>query len=255
MRAMVIRRKGLVLGLLVFAAAAFAQSGPAAAKPLPAGPFPGLGDGDLAALGRGEALLRTPSTASQLTPPLGAPGVDELMASMKRLGPNYLVEMIARVHGGDAGILDRLVAALSTPEAWVGIPYYSVRQGRTYDLYDLSVATARTRVSDGEQIEARHHMQPFEPYTARYEYHRGPASLLFSGSTTAPLVYKGIRAVGPGELQWRILAWKSGEFWYFYGVGAVRAFDLFGAARDRLEPSFIGRTEAFFKFMRGRFGG
>lgn len=222
---------------------------------LAAAPFPGLTAAEEAALARGEALVRTPSGASRLSPPEGAPGAEELLSSLRRLKPNYLVEVIAVVRGGDAAVLDRLAAALSAPESWVGIPYFSVRHDRIYDLYDLSAATSRSRLSDGEAFEARHHMQPFENYTARYELRRGAESLVFSGATTSPLVYKGVRATGPGDLQWRILAWKGADAWYFYGVGAVRAFDLFGAARERLEPSFIGRTKAFFEFMRSRFGG
>lgn len=227
----------------------------AAGRVFAAGPFAGLSAAEEAALARGEALVRTPSGASRLSPPEGAPGAGELLESMQRLKPNYLVEVIAVVRGGDPAVLDRLASALSSPEGWVGIPYFSKRHDRTYDLYDLSAATSRSRLPDGESFEARHHMQPFENYTARYELKRTAESLVFSGATTSPLVYKGVRATGPGDLQWRILAWKGPDAWYFYGVGAVRAFDLFGAARERLEPSFIGRTEAFFEFMRSRFRG
>ena len=34
-----------------------------------------------------------------------------------------------------------------------------------------------------------------------------------------------------------------------HSEGAVRAFDMFGAIRDRLETSFLGRVEAFFGYM------
>lgn len=247
-------RRSLAFAALLLTASLAGR--PAAAAPSAAlSPFVGLSAADEASLDRGEALVRMPSGASRLSAPVGAPGVEELLASMKRLGPNYLVEVMARAPGGSPAILDRLVSALSVPEGWTGIPYYSSRQGRTYKLYDVSATTSRTRLPDGEVFMASHHMQPFETYAARYEYHRGPESLVFSGTTTSPLVYKGVRATGPGGLQWRILAWRSGDSWYFYGVGAVHAFDLFGAARERLEPSFIGRTESFFDFMRTRFGG
>jgi len=48
---------------------------------------------------------------------------------------------------------------------------------------------------------------------------------------------------------WRLEAYAEGDRWILYGIGAVKAFDMFGLLRDRLSASFMGRIEAFFGYM------
>jgi len=48
---------------------------------------------------------------------------------------------------------------------------------------------------------------------------------------------------------WELYVFCHNDGLYVYGVGAVKAFDLFGLFRDRLEPSLMGRVEAFFTYI------
>lgn len=237
---------------IIFALAAAAILATTAAAQLP---FIGLSAEESAAIAREGAVTRASKNAKALALPSAAPGATTIAADLKKLGPNYVVEVLGRFPADGADVPANLARSLSDPVSWIGIPYWSESYGRFYDLFDKCVVLSKVARAGGGEFEALHHMKPFEDYSARYSYAATGSSVTFSGTNTSPLVYKGFKAVGVGDMDWRLAAWRDGAWWYFYGVGAVKAFDMFGAVRDRLEPSFIGRTEAFFEFMRGRVAG
>ena len=239
-------RKARTVLVAVLALAAVSAAGAQAA-------FPGLSAAERATIASGGAVTRVARNADALVVPAAAPGAAALVAEIRALRPNYLVETMASIPAEGRDLGAALRAALADPESWIGIPYWSERNEKTYDLFDKCVVRSRSNPRPGsETIEALQHMKPFDDYVSRYGLETAPGSVGFSGANLSPLVYKGVRAVEPGKLQWRIAAWSEGGYWHFYGVGAVKAFDMLGAARARLEPSFIGRTRAFFDFMRGR---
>jgi hypothetical protein len=240
---------------LALAALAALCMAPSAARALDLPGPTGLGAAELAALGQGEPVIRLLKGAGELSLPEAAPGGRETRAAVARLKPNYLVEVVASYPSAAlSDALRGLAAALDDVEGYVGIPYYSEKNKKTYDLFDRARVLSRSGEAGAAAIEAAMHMKPFEDYRARYEVSLSAEALLFTGANLDNLVYKGVKAVKPGEMLWRIVAYRAGDRILFFGVGAVKAFDLFGAARDRLEPSFIGRTRAFFESMRARIG-
>jgi len=92
-------------------------------------------------------------------------------------------------------------------------------------------------------------MKPFEDYKASYEYRISADSLIFRSVNLSHIAYKGIRSVAPGNMKWYLYVFHSDGFLVYYGIGAVKAFDMVGLIRDRLEVSFIGRVGAFFDYM------
>jgi len=222
--------------------------------------FRNLSPAEAAAIDSGEVLIRTVRDARSLGLAAASPAADELRSRIAAIRPNYLSEVMAAFPAADdaaaSALFARLAAGLSDVEGYVGIPYYSKRNKTTYDLFDKLVVQSRAALPDGESIVAIQHMEPFDDYAARYEYRLvGPArklmALTFSGVSLGPIIYsyRNLRAVEPGNMVWELYAFRDGDRVLFYGVGAVRAFDLFGAIRDRLEPSFTGRIQAFFDHM------
>jgi hypothetical protein len=142
------------------------------------------------------------------------------------------------------------MARLLDFEGYAGIPYWSSRKEKYYELFDwvrvVSGPTKGARGLSGE-VETLQFMEPFGEYGSKYAWSYKDADLLFSGFNTTHLSYDGIKAVSPGNLIWRFGAYRDGDFWLFYGLGAVKAFDMFGVLRERLSASFMGRIEAFFK--------
>ncbi len=250
---------GTRLRILAAAALATALAGAAAAEQ----PFRGLDAAEEATLAAGKAVIRSVRDARSLGLAASGKAAEELRARIASIRPNYVSEVIAIVQAPSAEAaaadLGRLAAALADVKGYVGIPYFSKRQQKTYDLFDKLAVGSRRPLAGGESIEATQHMEPFDDYAARYEYRlegsaKAETALVFSGVNLDPIIYsyRNFKAVSPGDMVWALYAWREGDRVYFYGAGAVRAFDLFGAFRDRLEPSFTGRIQAFFDYMTAR---
>ncbi len=232
----------------------------------PQAAFRDLNAAEEAVLDGGRAVVRTVRNPKKLGLILPGAQADELRSRIASLKPNYATEVIARVgvksEAEAAALLERLAAALSDVKGYVGIRYYSTRQKTDYDLFDKMDITARTKAASGETIEVVQHMEPFDDFGARYEYRLtdsagkdaapgGAAALSFFGSNLGPIVYsyQNFKAVSTGNMIWGLYAFRDGENVVFYGIGGVKAFDMLGIFRDRLEASFMGRVTAFFTAM------
>jgi len=215
----------------------------------------GLSSSELDKLAKGEAVIRSVPDYRKLALSVAGSDADELRSSVASVHPNYTTEVIATFPVVDdeaaSALMARLVALLADPKGYVGIPFWSKRQQKTYDLFDKMDVSSRKPTAGGEEIVATQHMEPFDAFQARYEYSLKGAALRFSAKNLGPIIYsyQKFKAVTPGNMLWSLYAFRDGDRVVFYGVGAVKAFDLFGAFRDRLETSFMGRVEAFFGYM------
>lgn len=203
---------------------------------------------ELAALERGEVVAGVPRDRSKLA--LAAPGAaaDRLRARLAALRPNYVTEFMA-VAPADDGTLPRLMAALRDVKGYTSIIYTAKRDNVDFPLFDKMIVTSSAAVQGGVTVETYQHMMPFEDFSARNEYSLVGDELTFLSENTSYLRYFGFSAVRPGNMVWSIWVRRSGGHCYFYGVGAMGAFDGFGAARERLEPSFVGRVGSFMTYM------
>jgi hypothetical protein len=244
-------RVAAAVSLALGAASSFGQG---------AAPSLSLGAEDAARLARGEAVIRSVDNPKKLSLVAEGEFAAELRSRIASLRPNYLSEVMLSVPYRK-GAIEELAAALADVKGYVGIAYYSKRQKRNYDLFDKVDIGARRADPEGETIEAAQHMEPFADYGAVYRYRvrasvPGPGSeLFFQSENTSPISYDGVKAVAPGNMSWMLYAFPAGDRIVFYGVGGVRAFDMFGILRDRLETSFIGRVEAFFGYMSKKLQG
>jgi hypothetical protein len=258
-----------IAGLLAaIAEPAFCQAAPSSPPSIRS-----LDAAETALLGAGRPVVRSVRDPKKLALAAAGPEADALRSRIASIKPNYLTEVVATVPAADAAgasaLLERLAAALSDVNGYVGIRYYSTRQKTDYDLFDKMDIRSRTAQGGGESIEVVQHMEPFDDFGARYEYRlldpRGaPASragessaLAFYGSNLGPIVYsyRNFKAVTPGNMVWGLYAFRDGDLVVFYGIGAVKAFDMMGIFRDRLEASFTGRMTAFFTAMSEKLRG
>jgi len=234
---------------------------PAAAQG--SGAIKDLSGDEAARLGRGEAVIRTIGNYRKLSLSATGPDADAVRTRVADIRPNYVTEVVSLIPAADAAAADatlrRLAVALSEPKGFIGIPYWSRQQQKTYDLFDKMDIVSRKPAPGGETMDVVQHMEPFDDFGARYDYRltTGPdgraSSLRFTGVNLDPIIYsyRNFKAVQAGDMAWELYAFRDGAKVVFYGVGAVKAFDLFGAARSRLEASFMGRVEAFFRYMAG----
>jgi len=233
------------LALLLAGSTAFGQS---ALPPL------AVGIEDAAKLSRGEAVIREVRDARALALTAKGATADRLRSRIAALKPNYLSEVIFELPQRE-GALDSLTSTLADVKSYMKIRYWSKRQKTSYDLFDRMDISERRATQGGEMIDVLEHMEPFADFACRYSYARlSPSSgagdeLFFECENTSPISLQGIAAVTSGHMLWMLYAFPSEGKIIFYGVGAVRAFDMFGAIRDRLKVSFLSRVEAFFGYM------
>ena len=217
-------------------------------------PFSRLPAAESAAILRGESIFRQPSGWRELALPAGAPFAQELTEETRKSGANYIGEvlMVLPWNATTAGLPGSLALLLGEVEKHVGIPYYSVRNKETYPLYDKAVILERSTDATKGKLIALLHMEPFSDYRASYVWTVRSDGLSFRSENLSPLEYRKTKAVATGDLVWRLEAYVSGEQWILYGIGRVKAFDMFGLLRDRLSASFTGRIEAFYSSIFAR---
>ena len=214
----------------------------------------GLSEQELAILDGGKALVRQVSSPSSLS--LGASGAfaDEIRNRVKTLAANYIGEVIMVIPAGSSpsDFMSTLAGDLANVEGYVGIPYWSKQNKRLYDLFDKMRIVERTRQAGGQTVVADQHMEPFADYRARYSYELDAGELHFRSENLTTISYKGFDAVGPGNMVWYLYGFSQDGATILYGVGAVKAFDMYGLLGDRLRTSFMGRIQAFLSYMYDR---
>lgn len=231
----------VVLGLLA-AVSAGAQAQPQL--------FRNLSSEEAAAVSSGKSVFRQPAGWKDLSVPAAAPFAKDIEETVRKLGANYIGEVVLVLpKAANPDLLADLARALADVESHVGIPYWSRRHKRYFDLFDRVKVLERTGTGSEGGLTADQHMEPFDDYRARYSWSLRGDRLSFLSTNLTHLSYDGKKAVSPGEMVWRLEAYTEGDRWILYGIGAVKAFDMFGLLRDRLSASFMGRIEAFFGYM------
>ncbi len=233
---------------------AVAQAGPSAAELDRV--FVGLDPEEKALIEAGSPVIRT--SAHPKAPALqgDSAAAREMRERFGKLDPNYYGEFIY-ARRFEPALLDALEKLLADPRHFIGLPYHSKRQNTNYDLFDRMAITGSASAGGTTTVKVVQHMEPFAEYPATYTIARRGEALEFSFVNEGPLVYsyQNFRAAGPGDMAWSLYAFEKDGWLWFYGAGGVRAFDLFGVFRSRLEDSFMGRIEAFFRFAMKAIGG
>lgn len=239
--------------MLTAASAGFVQAQPAPTAAAAAARFRNLTEQETLQLASGQTVFRQPDNWRGLSVPASASFYKEIEDTIRKGGHNYIGEVILVLPKDQAeALLPVLKDRLLDFEGYAGIPYWSRRNEKFYDLFDWVRGTkgpaAGSRGAKGS-LETLQFMEPFGEYGSVYAWDFRDGSLFFSGENTSHLSYDGFKAVSPGNLIWRLSAYRQGELWVFYGLGAVKAFDMFGVLRSRLSASFMGRIEAFFRHV------
>jgi len=238
------------------------------------GVFLGLTDAERASLERGDLVVHPLKDAQKLNLAYSDAETQEIQRRVKAIQPNYTAEFMAAIPMRDEAqtktTINQIVDVLSDVNGYVDIPYWSKQQKTTYPLFDKmqvlqrgplkdeksksntpNASNANAAESSAESIQVLQHMEPFDDFRARYDYRVTSSALRFSAVNEDTIVYsyQHFSAVSPGNMIWELYVFPVNGNLCIYGVGAIRAFDMFGIFRSRLEPSLMGRVEAFFGYV------
>ncbi|MFW5695718.1 MAG: DUF6675 family protein [Alkalispirochaeta sp.] len=142
------------------------------------------------------------------------------------------------------------------------LEYYNSRKDTTnelfYDSYAVNDPEERNRIPDPtvSSIPSEDHvwvlqgLPPFGTILSRYTYQSRGSSFLFAGTNEDTLTYRNVPVVRSGNMVTNIVVISGEDFVLMYGIGAVKAFKMFGLLDDRIEAAFSGRTEGLFNWYR-----
>lgn len=142
------------------------------------------------------------------------------------------------------------------------LEYYNARKDDTnelfYDSYAVDGPKERSPIPDPtvstipaeDEVWVVQGLPPFGEILSRYTYRSRGSSFLFVGTNEDTLTYRNVPVVRTGNMITNIVVISGDDFVLMYGLGAVKAFKMFGLLDDRIEAAFSGRTEGLFNWYR-----
>ena len=227
----------------------------ASTRPLSALPFNNtLLPEERTQLTSGAVVIRNIGTMTNVSLNSTNGGAQKIKKSMSRLAPTYLAEVIQiRPYAGNEDLPERLGALLMNISDYAGIPYFSERHERYYDLYETAKIISQETVNDTtERVVAELTMEPFGTITTPIEFEKNSDYLLYTSTNANKLrYYDKFTCINKEKMQSMIVLFRDEDNWILYGIGGVHALRLPGLT-TRIETSFINRIKTFCSAIFGK---
>ena len=182
-----------------------------------------------------------------------------LTEEIKQLNPKYLAEIIQiKPYKGNENLPEVLTELLYNVSDYKGIPYYSERNKKYYNLYDSAEIQKETIITQNtyktsKELEALFVMEPFDKVYETINLTQTSNSVYYSSINTNKLRYKDeFDCVWPKKLKICIILFRDGDNWVLYGIGGVNAPRI-PFFTERIETSFINRIKTFCNYIFTKF--
>ena len=182
-----------------------------------------------------------------------------LTEEIKQLNPKYLAEIIQiKPYKGNENLPEILTGLLYNVSDYKGIPYYSERNKKYYNLYDSAEIQKETIITQNtyktsKELEALFVMEPFDKVYETINLTQTTNSVYYSSINNNKLRYKDeFDCVWPKKLKICIILFRDGDNWVLYGIGGVNAPRI-PFFTERIETSFINRINTFCSFIFSKF--
>jgi hypothetical protein len=219
-----------------------------------------MSDSEKSTIERGEVLIRNIGKSANISiNPDIHPAVRQAVGIITKLKPSYLAEVI-QMRPYDPELIPRIEEILLDVPGYKGIPYYSERGGRFYDLYSSAKVKTRQEREGITTIDAALVMPPFSPYDVRItvvkettteETAAGRASLFYQMENISKITAEDMPAITVAKdrgMQSLIVVFPYGDQFVFYGIGGVNAPVIF-FLKERIQISFINRIKTFCMYV------
>ena len=182
------------------------------------------------------------------------PLAPELISVIKDLNPKYLAEVIQiKPYKGNEDLPERLEKLLDNVPEYAGIPYFSERKQKWYNLYDSAEIIEKKEIGSKKFIKADLIMEPFDLVNEEIEISKDLDSILYMAVNTNKLRYLDkFDCVWPYKMKISILLFRDGDNWVLYGIGGVNAPRI-PFFTERIQTSFINRIKTFCSFIFKKF--
>ena len=184
---------------------------------------------------------------------------DALTEEIKQLNPKYLAEIIQiKPYKGNENLPEVLTQLLYNVSEYKGIPYFSERRQKYFNLYDSAEIQSEKLISQtadktSKELQAMFEMEPFGIVYETIQLTQTKNSVYYSSINNNKLRYKDeFDCVWPKKLKICILLFRDGDNWVLYGIGGVNAPRI-PFFTERIETSFINRIKTFCSFIFSKF--
>lgn len=204
---------------------------------------------ELQTLAEGKVLARNIDKFKNISIESDHPSVAIMKSQIKNLEPNYLAELIQlRPYEGNENLPEKLFNVLSDIPHYAGIPYWSVRHERYFDLYSTAEIMDKVEINENcVNYKADLVMEPFGHIITPITIERGEDFLIYTNSNANTLKLKGMTAVKEKNMKSIIILFKDGDNWVLYGIGGCKAPKV-PMFEERIQTSFINRIKTFCNF-------
>lgn len=210
-----------------------------------------ISDTELQSLQNGEILIRNIDYKKNICLKADfSPLTEELIEIFNDLSPKYLAEVIQiRPYQGNEDLPAKLSELLFNVPDYAGIPYWSERNERYYDLYSSAVIKESQTQDNFTSIRADLEMLPFGTVDELIEVTVEDDAVLYNSVNLNKLTYLNkFDCVSPKKMRMCILLFRDGDNWILYGIGGVNAPRI-PFFTERIETSFINRIKTFCNFI------
>lgn len=174
----------------------------------------------------------------------------KLKSSVKDLSPKYLVEIIKiKPYIGNEDLPEKLEQLLLNVNNYAGIPLWSVKWDRYFDLYSSVEIVNFNQNENDTDITAQFEMMPFGTVEQNIKITKSKDTILYFSENTKPISYREkMECIGKKKMDMSILLFRDEDNWILYGIGGVNAPQV-PFLNERIETSFINRITTFCNFI------
>jgi len=178
------------------------------------------------------------------------PQTVKILNTMKKLDPSYVAEVIQiRPYEGNEDLRERINDALLNIEDYVGIPYFSERQQKWYELYSSAEIKNTTKNENKTVIDCILEMSLFGKFKSEIFVEENEDYYFYQLRNIDKLVYHNkFTAVKPKKMVSCITLFRDGDNWVLYAIGGVDVPKIW-FLEDRIETSFMNRIKTFCNFI------
>ena len=208
-----------------------------------------LSSEEKAKLDRGEVIIRNIDSVKNVCITENA-HTKKILSTIKKLSPNYCAEIIQiRPYKGNEDLQDKINTSLLKIDDYVGIPYWSVRTQKWYELYSSAEITHASIEGNTTKIDCILEMSLFGKFKSKILIEETPDYYFYNLKNMEDLIYhKKFTAVKSEKMESCITVFRDGDNWVLYGIGGVNALKLW-FIEERVETSFINRIKTFCNFI------
>ena len=138
---------------------------------------------DVKNLENGGTVIKNLSSIKKLCAEGGNPVLDSVLETARDLKPAYIAEIIKFYPvEGNEDFPQQLESLLVDVPSYAGIPYYSERAEKWYDLYSEAKIFSAQKIEGGQKIRADLVMEPFDLIETEIILKNNPPGAAFSAA-------------------------------------------------------------------------